>query len=207
MATREAGELLEFMDSAAGPGAVFVAQTHCRGISVLLSFKSRLPFDLIPAWHGFRAQPERGPAGRAGGSRHEGPPASSRRGTSTTGRSGRSAPRPAHLTSKESRCTGRACHPTRRWPTSLAERRCPPGRSHDRPGHGDQPGAALHPAQPLPPGRGDPAAGLAPSPIGHDVLGFRRPSQPDRRRVHPHPPARLLGPRPRRSSRWRRRSA
>jgi N-acyl-D-amino-acid deacylase len=58
MATREAGELLEYMDSAARAGGRFIAQTHCRGISVLLSFKSRLPFDLIPAWHDFRARPE-----------------------------------------------------------------------------------------------------------------------------------------------------
>jgi N-acyl-D-amino-acid deacylase len=54
MATKQAGELLEFMDSAARMGGRFIAQTHCRGISVLLSFKSRLPFDLIPAWQEFR---------------------------------------------------------------------------------------------------------------------------------------------------------
>jgi N-acyl-D-amino-acid deacylase len=64
MATREAGELLEYMDSAARAGGRFIAQTHCRGISVLLSFRSRLPFDLIPDWHQFRAQPE--PAQLAG---------------------------------------------------------------------------------------------------------------------------------------------
>jgi N-acyl-D-amino-acid deacylase len=57
VATPEAGELLDFMDSAARLGGRFIAQTHCRGISVLLSFKGRLPFDLIPAWHDFRARP------------------------------------------------------------------------------------------------------------------------------------------------------
>ena len=34
-----------------------IAQTHCRGISVLLSLKTRLPFDLIPAWQDLRALP------------------------------------------------------------------------------------------------------------------------------------------------------
>ncbi len=58
VATREAGHLLDFLDEAARAGARFIAQTHCRGISVLLSFKTRLPFDLLPAWHDFRALPE-----------------------------------------------------------------------------------------------------------------------------------------------------
>jgi N-acyl-D-aspartate/D-glutamate deacylase len=57
VATQEAGELLDFMDSAGTAGARLIAQTHCRGISVLLSFKSRLPFDLIPAWRDFRTAP------------------------------------------------------------------------------------------------------------------------------------------------------
>ena len=34
-----------------------IAQTHCRGISVLLSLKTKLPFDLLPAWHDLRALP------------------------------------------------------------------------------------------------------------------------------------------------------
>jgi N-acyl-D-amino-acid deacylase len=58
VATKSAGVLLDFMDEAAAAGGRFIAQTHCRGISVLLSFKSRLPFDLIPAWQEFRARPE-----------------------------------------------------------------------------------------------------------------------------------------------------
>jgi N-acyl-D-aspartate/D-glutamate deacylase len=58
VATREAGHLLDFLDAAAEAGARFIAQTHCRGISVLLSFKTRLPFDLLPAWHDFRALPK-----------------------------------------------------------------------------------------------------------------------------------------------------
>ena len=34
-----------------------IAQTHCRGISVLLSLRTRLPFDLLPAWADLRALP------------------------------------------------------------------------------------------------------------------------------------------------------
>ena len=33
------------------------AQTHCRGVSVLLSFKTRLPFDRLPEWVELRALP------------------------------------------------------------------------------------------------------------------------------------------------------
>jgi N-acyl-D-amino-acid deacylase len=58
VATRGAGHLIDFLDDAAAAGGRFIAQTHCRGISVLLSFKTKLPFDLIPAWHDFRALPE-----------------------------------------------------------------------------------------------------------------------------------------------------
>ena len=47
----------------------------------------------------------------------------------------------------------------------------------------------------------------APPAHGDDVLRLGRAPQPDRRRVDPHPPARPLGARPRRSSRSRRRCA
>jgi len=57
VATRSAGYLIDFLDEAAASGARMIAQTHCRGISVLLSLKTRLPFDLIPAWHELRARP------------------------------------------------------------------------------------------------------------------------------------------------------
>jgi N-acyl-D-aspartate/D-glutamate deacylase len=58
VATAQAGRLLDFLDEAAAEGGRFIAQTHCRGISVLLSFKTRVPFDLLPAWSSFRALPE-----------------------------------------------------------------------------------------------------------------------------------------------------
>jgi N-acyl-D-amino-acid deacylase len=58
VATKDASRLLDFLDEAAAEGGRFIAQTHCRGISVLLSFKTKLPFDLLPSWHDFRALPE-----------------------------------------------------------------------------------------------------------------------------------------------------
>jgi N-acyl-D-amino-acid deacylase len=57
VATRGAGHLLDFLDEAAAAGGRVIAQTHCRGISVLLSLKTRLPFDLIDAWHDLRTRP------------------------------------------------------------------------------------------------------------------------------------------------------
>jgi len=57
MATREAGHLLDFLDDVAAAGGRAIAQTHCRGISVLLSLKTRLPFDLLPSWGELRALP------------------------------------------------------------------------------------------------------------------------------------------------------
>lgn len=57
VATRSAGYLIDFLDEAAAAGARMIAQTHCRGISVLLSLKTRLPFDLLPAWGDLRSRP------------------------------------------------------------------------------------------------------------------------------------------------------
>ncbi len=57
VATRGADYLVDFLDEAADRGARMIAQTHCRGISVLLSLKTRLPFDLLPAWGELRARP------------------------------------------------------------------------------------------------------------------------------------------------------
>jgi N-acyl-D-amino-acid deacylase len=57
VATGSAGYLIDFLDEAAAAGARMIAQTHCRGISVLLSLKTRLPFDLLPQWQELRARP------------------------------------------------------------------------------------------------------------------------------------------------------
>jgi N-acyl-D-aspartate/D-glutamate deacylase len=57
VATREAGHLLSFLDDVAAAGGRAIGQTHCRGISVLLSLKTRLPFDLIESWQELRGRP------------------------------------------------------------------------------------------------------------------------------------------------------
>jgi N-acyl-D-amino-acid deacylase len=57
VATSGAGHLLDFLDDVADAGGRAVAQTHCRGISVLLSLKTRLPFDLLDGWQDLRARP------------------------------------------------------------------------------------------------------------------------------------------------------
>jgi N-acyl-D-aspartate/D-glutamate deacylase len=48
---------LEALDAAAAAGARFVGQTHSRGVTTLLSFKTRTPFDRLPVWAEFRKQP------------------------------------------------------------------------------------------------------------------------------------------------------
>ncbi len=57
VATRGSDYLLDFLDEAADSGGRCIAQTHCRGISVLLSLRTRLPFDLIGSWGDLRARP------------------------------------------------------------------------------------------------------------------------------------------------------
>ncbi len=59
VATSGSAHLLDFLDDTATAGGRAFAQTHCRGISVLLSFKTRLPFDLLPAWQELRVLPLR----------------------------------------------------------------------------------------------------------------------------------------------------
>jgi N-acyl-D-amino-acid deacylase len=48
---------LKAIDAAAATGAKMVGQTHSRGVTVLLSFKTRLPFDRLPVWEEFRRKP------------------------------------------------------------------------------------------------------------------------------------------------------
>jgi N-acyl-D-aspartate/D-glutamate deacylase len=48
---------LDLLDETAAAGGRMFAQVHSRGLNVLLSFKTQLPFDDIPAWKSFRALP------------------------------------------------------------------------------------------------------------------------------------------------------
>jgi N-acyl-D-aspartate/D-glutamate deacylase len=50
-------EQLELLDRTAAAGGRMIGQSHCRGINVLLSFKTRLPFDLLPEWQSVRTLP------------------------------------------------------------------------------------------------------------------------------------------------------
>jgi len=59
IATNPGGyEMLDLIDSIAAVGGRMIGQSHCRGINVLLSFATRLPFDLLPEWHDVRALPD-----------------------------------------------------------------------------------------------------------------------------------------------------
>lgn len=58
IATASGGRrMLERIDALAAEGGRMIGQSHCRGISVLLSFKTRLPFDVLPEWEPLRAAP------------------------------------------------------------------------------------------------------------------------------------------------------
>jgi len=48
---------MELLDETAAAGGRMFAQVHSRGLNVVLSFKSQLPFDHLPAWKPFRALP------------------------------------------------------------------------------------------------------------------------------------------------------
>jgi N-acyl-D-aspartate/D-glutamate deacylase len=58
IATASGGrQMLERIDALAMEGGRMIGQSHCRGINVLLSFATRLPFDVLPEWQSLRAQP------------------------------------------------------------------------------------------------------------------------------------------------------
>ena len=58
IATKEGGmRMLDLIDSTAARGGRMIGQSHSRGISVLLSFKTKLPFDVLPEWQPVRAMP------------------------------------------------------------------------------------------------------------------------------------------------------
>jgi len=48
---------LALLDETAAAGGRMFAQVHSRSLSALLSFKTQLPFDRLPVWREFRAQP------------------------------------------------------------------------------------------------------------------------------------------------------
>ena len=48
---------MALLDETAAAGGRMFAQVHSRGLNVMLSFKTQLPFDNLPAWKPFRALP------------------------------------------------------------------------------------------------------------------------------------------------------
>jgi len=48
---------LPLMEETAALGGQMYGLTHCRGVAVVLSFKTRLPFDNLPEWKQIRSQP------------------------------------------------------------------------------------------------------------------------------------------------------
>ncbi len=50
-------EQLDNLDRTASEGGRMFAQTHCRGVSLLLSFMTKLPFDRLPEWQEVRSLP------------------------------------------------------------------------------------------------------------------------------------------------------
>jgi N-acyl-D-amino-acid deacylase len=48
---------LDLLDETAAAGGRMFAQVHSRGLNVLLSFKTQMPFDNLPAWKPLRALP------------------------------------------------------------------------------------------------------------------------------------------------------
>jgi N-acyl-D-aspartate/D-glutamate deacylase len=48
---------MNLLDETAAAGGRMFAQVHSRGLDVLLSFKTQMPFDDLPAWKPFRALP------------------------------------------------------------------------------------------------------------------------------------------------------
>jgi N-acyl-D-aspartate/D-glutamate deacylase len=50
------GDMLELVDETVAAGGRMFGQTHSRGITVVMSFLTRLPFDKLPVWSELRAQ-------------------------------------------------------------------------------------------------------------------------------------------------------
>ena len=53
----QSATLLDLLDASNAAGATMFGQSHSRGISVIMSFQSHLPYDLLPQWREFRTLP------------------------------------------------------------------------------------------------------------------------------------------------------
>lgn len=48
---------IQEIDATTAAGGKMIGQTHCRGVSIIPSFLTALPFDRLPVWNEFRQQP------------------------------------------------------------------------------------------------------------------------------------------------------
>ena len=165
-------------------------QAHCRGISVLLSFKTRLPFDLLPEWKRVARPAARRAAERPARSRACAPRSSTPPTTATT--AAPSAPRPASPTTTGSACSTRPMPPQpdgRR--ASPRERGMRPGRGDDRPRRSRPTSSSVLPAAHRQPTTTTCSLEIMRHPrTVDDVLRLRRARQPDHGLLDPDPPAR-----------------
>ena len=95
-------------------------QSHSRGISSILSFKTQLPFDRLPEWQEVRSRPLDEQARRSG-TRTCGASWSRRPGTGTTAATP-SVPRPASRTTTTCSCSTGRCRPNPTVAELAAER-------------------------------------------------------------------------------------
>jgi len=56
-ATANGANTIPLIDETVARGGQMYGLTHCRGVAVVLSFKTRLPFDGLPEWKEVRSQP------------------------------------------------------------------------------------------------------------------------------------------------------
>ncbi len=193
VATGSAGYLIDFLDEAAAAGARMIAQTHCRGISVLLSLKTRLPFDLLPQWQELRARPVEDQL-RVLGDPEIGAPfveaAVKANYAEYTGVGAQA--RPPDFDGIRVFRNGLPPNPSVAEIAAIAGNA--PSRSNDRSLRDFRRRSALHPAEPLSPGRRDAPAGTSAPESSHDLLRFRSTPESDCRCFDPHSPAWALGP-------------
>ena len=195
LATNPGGlDRLAIYDRIAAEGGRMIGQAHCRGINVLLSFLTRLPFDALDEWQEIRGLPHaeqqrvlRDPSAR------EKLVDAAMHGDYTKWRGIGAMPRKPDWDGIRVYEHGLPPNPTLRRARGRPQHHT--GRCDDRSRARHQLRAAVHPAEPVPAGPRRAHEGAAPPAHGDDVLRLRRAHEPDLRLVDPHPPARLLGAR------------
>ena len=185
---------LAMYDRIAAVGGRMIGQAHCRGINVLLSFLTRLPFDALDEWqeirglsHAEQQRVLRDPSAR------EKLVDAAMHGDYTKWRGIGAMPRKPDWDGIRVYERGLPPNPTLRDLAVAREHHT--RRRDDRPRARHRLRAAVHPAEPVPSESRRADEGAASPAHGDDLLGLRRAHEPDLRLVDPHPPTRLLGAR------------